>query len=190
MADDDRELIARFRSGDRAAFDALYARYAGRALAFALRITGSRADAEDLVQEAFLAAYRGSRGFHGRSAFLTWLLGIVVRRWRDTVRSTRTRADFERQNPREQCHSPVRDASRDAIDVMAVEAALDALPEALREAFLLVAGQGLTHREAAQAAGCPVGTMKWRVAEAARRLRTMITDLDREEDEHVQPVQI
>src|ERR687885_615754 len=89
MPADDRKLIAAFRAGDRAAFDALFERYAGRVLAFARQLTGSSSEAEDLTQEVFLAALRGLPEFRGDSGLLTWLFSIAVRRWRDQQRRFR-----------------------------------------------------------------------------------------------------
>ena len=64
----------------------LYELYADRVYGFVLRLSGSPSDAEDIVQEVFLAAYAGRDGFQGRARLLTWLLGIASRRWRDRCR--------------------------------------------------------------------------------------------------------
>jgi RNA polymerase sigma factor, sigma-70 family len=169
---DDRRLLAAFRGGDRAAFDALFARYAPRVLAFALHLTGgSRAEAEDLTQETFVAAFRGASAFRGGSRLLTWLLGIAVRRHRDAGRRTcpptATLTDGDADS-----RPAVADVATDAV---AFRDALATLDSPLRDAFLLVAAQGLTHREAAEVLGAPLGTVKWRVAEATKRLRAALT---------------
>jgi RNA polymerase sigma-70 factor (ECF subfamily) len=62
---DERELGRKLRSGDRDAFDAIYQRYADRVMGFALRLCGDRTEAEDLVQEVFLAAYAARGEFRG-----------------------------------------------------------------------------------------------------------------------------
>ena len=81
MTIDERELMRRFGAGERDGFDAVYDQYAHRVLGFAMRLTGNRSDAEDLVQETFVSAFKGCSTFQGRASILTWLLGIAVRRW-------------------------------------------------------------------------------------------------------------
>ena len=67
MGADERRIIASARAGDRAAFDALYARYAGRVFAFARQLSGGASEAEELTQEAFVAASQGLGRFRGHS---------------------------------------------------------------------------------------------------------------------------
>ena len=180
----DPKLIAGFRAGDAAAFDTLYALYAGRVLAFARRLTGSQSDAEDLTQEAFVAAFRARQGFRGSAQFLTWVFGIVVRRWRDGER--RPRLSTVPYLDSDVC--AIRDGSdmaEETVRKTMLNQAIDALDPILREAFLLVAGEGLTHREAATVVGCPLGTMKWRVAEAAHRLRAALEEVEETEKQDV-----
>src|SRR5262245_23688065 len=73
-------LVARARTGDPAAFDALVRRFRPRIYALALHLTGSASDADDVAQEAFVQAYRHVRHFEGRSQFFTWLYRITVNR--------------------------------------------------------------------------------------------------------------
>ena len=164
-------IISAFQQGDRPAFDTLFARYAPRVLAFALRLTnGRRADAEDLTQETFVAAYRGAERFRGAARPLTWLLSIAVRRHRDSNR----RGQIASVPLQEYDGSPgVENA---AIASVALRDALETLDDSFKTAFLLVAVQGLTHAEAAAVLKAPVGTVKWRVAEATKRLRRALAD--------------
>jgi len=176
---DERELMRRFGAGDREGFDAVYDQYAHRVLGFAMRLTGNRSDAEDLVQETFLAAYMGCAGFRGRSSLLSWLLGIAVRRWRDKGRrlvlDTVTLDD--ELDAVQVAADPVQGS---VINSVVVSDALNRLDPPFREALLLVASQGLSYREAAEALEEPVGTVKWRVSEASRKIRRI---LSRQEDE-------
>ena len=80
---EEQRFRARLKAGDHAAFDALFERHAAQVLGFLLPLTGSRAEAEDLVQDVFLAAYRAHASFQGRAKPISWLLGIAIRRWRD-----------------------------------------------------------------------------------------------------------
>ena len=79
MARDDRSLVRQCIAGDRAAFDALYDRHAGRVLNLLRRLCGSDALAEDLTQETFLAAYLSLATWRGQGKFGTWLCGIACR---------------------------------------------------------------------------------------------------------------
>jgi RNA polymerase sigma-70 factor (ECF subfamily) len=170
---DDRALTDAVRGGDRAAFDRLFARYAPRVLAFALHLTrGCRAEAEDLTQEVFVAAFRGADAYAGRGRLLTWLLGIAVRRHRDAGRrAAPTLVLLTEDDP-----APGPSVEDGAVNGVAFRRALSTLDEPVREAFLLVAAQGLTHKEAAVVLGAPEGTVKWRVAEATRRLRARLSE--------------
>src|SRR5580692_856185 len=67
-------------------YEELYRNHVDRVLSFARQLTGNQADAEDLTQEVFLAAFKGLSRFSGRSTVQTWLLAIAVRRWRDDCR--------------------------------------------------------------------------------------------------------
>ncbi len=174
---EDRKLLDAVRDGDRAAFDKLFGRYAPRVLAFALHLThGCRADAEDLTQETFVAAFHGAEGFRGGARLLTWLLGIAVRRHRDAGRKERPTLVLLREDD----PAPGRSVEDGAVEGVAFRRALATLDAPLREAFLLVAAQGLTHREAAEVLGAPVGTVKWRVAEATKRLRARLSEGEEE----------
>ena len=167
--DEDSRLLRAFRLRDRAAFDALFARHAPGVFAFARRQTGSCDDAEEIVTETFLAAYSSAPGFLGRARLATWLLAIARRRVLDRVRQKRVATERlpEGEKPLPSPHS----TESQALASVALEAALARLDAPLREAFLLVVAHGLTYRDAAGVVKAPVGTVKWRVHEATRRLR-------------------
>ena len=184
MTFDERELAMKIRSGDRQGFDAVYQRYADRVMGFALRLTGSRTEAEDLVQDVFLAAYAARSTFKGKSRLLSWLLGIAVRRWRDRCRHRTVEAealsegeDTEQSQPGLQAEAALEDQ---VVRSLTLTKALDTLESPFREALLLVASQGLTYREAAEILGEPVGTVKWRVWEATRRMRQVLRAVEEE----------
>lgn len=136
---------------------------------FLVHLAG-RDDAEDLAQETFLRALRSLPSFAGRSTARTWLLSVARRVAVDAVRTAVRR-------PR------VRDLGEDTQDVLeravprtgAQEAVLlrtliDALPDERREAFVLTQVLDLGYAEAAQVCGCPVGTIRSRVARAREDL--------------------
>jgi RNA polymerase sigma-70 factor (ECF subfamily) len=163
---------APLRSGDPRAFDQLYADLAPRVMGYVLRLNGGgRAEAEDIVQETFLAAFTGRSSFTGRSQPLAWLLGIARRRWRDDHRTRRLDTvplDAEETDGALAC--PAEQITRSVV----LERAMARLPLPEREALVLVAVQGLTYREAADILHEPIGTVKWRVHEATKRMRCLL----------------
>lgn len=179
METDEVELERRVREDDVGAFDVLYQSFGARVLGFALRLSGNRAEAEDLVQEVFVAAYRARRQYRGRSRLLTWLLGIAARRWRDRCRydARRPTAPEHAEGIAERAAAHVRLEER-VVESVVLDQALTALDVPFREALLLVHSQGLSYREAAEALGVPVGTVKWRVFEATRRVRRHLETLE------------
>jgi RNA polymerase sigma-70 factor, ECF subfamily len=134
---------------ERDGFQALYHRHGRDVLGILLRLTcGNRAEAEDLTQETFLAALRGWKTFRHEGTARAWLIGIAVRRWRDAARKPRpTSLESETLYPK------IASPEHAALARMDLEAALTQLSEPQRIALLLVLGQGLTYREAAEALG-------------------------------------
>jgi RNA polymerase sigma-70 factor, ECF subfamily len=166
---DDETLLAALRKRDPKALDTLLCRYGSRVLSFSRQLTRSQADAEDLTQETFLAAFQGAPQFAGRARLLTWLLGISYRRWRDARRTPRpSTIPLDESHEGKTCDQ--------SVEHLALKDALARLPENLREAFVLVAVQQQTHAEAARVLSVPRSTIKWRVGEAARLLRPMLSD--------------
>ena len=160
-------------------FPALYAQHGDRIYRFCYRLCGRAAEAEDLTQDVFVAACQGLAGFAGRSSVTTWLYRIALYRW-NRVRT---------QQASEVCASHRQEAIADHADPaqiglrrLSLAAALGALPDDLRNAFLLVKAEGLKYREAAEVLDVPQGTVQWRVAEAARRLRVLLTETEEREE--------
>jgi len=171
------------REGDRQAFELLFERYADRVTGFVTRLAGSRSECEDIVQEVFVAAYTGRKSFAGRSQPLAWLLGIAVRRCRDHNRKRPTPitddGEVDEIAGAPQCDRSLEDL---VIDRVTMTDALRHLQPLFREALLLVASQGLTYREAAEAMGEPIGTVKWRASVAAAQMRLRLSLSEEEAD--------
>jgi RNA polymerase sigma-70 factor (ECF subfamily) len=169
------EALARSRpngNGGSRDFDRMHREYAPRVLGYLRRLTGGdRERAEDLTQEVFLAAYRGRSGYTGRVPPIAWLLGIARRRWRDDARraspSTAALPEDTAQGT---------DVEAQVVRAEHLEECLARLDPAARTAILLVLGEGRSYVEAAAALGEPIGTVKWRVHSASRRLRELLTD--------------
>ena len=149
--------------GRRAQFETIYAENAGRVYRFALRLTGSREDAEDLAAEALAEAFRQWDTYRGAATPSSWVCAIALNRWRMHRRKGRT--------PLDPMHAAEGIASTFRFPDLGLAQALAKLPESLRVAFLLVKGEGFTHAEVAKALRVPVGTVYFRVHTAIRRLR-------------------
>jgi RNA polymerase sigma-70 factor (ECF subfamily) len=125
---------------------------------------GSRATAEDLMQETYARAFASLHRFAGRSSARTWLLSIARRVCADAVRAAvRGRANVSPDAPPE--HDPRR-PTRDPSETVALQALLDSLDADRREAFVLTQLVGLSYAEASDVCGCPVGTIRSRVSRA------------------------
>jgi RNA polymerase sigma-70 factor (ECF subfamily) len=154
----DEALAARAARGEREAFEELVRRHRGRVWALALRICRNHDDAEDALQETFVAAYRALPRFDGRARVSTWLYRIAANKCYDALARRRPAADAAALPEAAEPHDPYARAGRRAELV----AALDALPEAFRAAALLCDVCGLTPAEAGAVLGVPEGTMKSR----------------------------
>ena len=184
-ADGDKELVALARSGDRAAFDQLVERYQRRLLRLVLRLLRDPAEAEDVVQETFLRAYRGLPRFRGESAFFTWLYRIAINAAHNAILNRKRRpvpVPQPRSRPGPQEAVPEASTPEGLLlskQVMAtVDAALDALPLELRTAIVLREIEGLSYEEIGEIMACPLGTVRSRIFRAreaiARRLRPLL----------------
>ena len=185
----DEELVARATAGDVDSFNQLVSRWERTIYALAYRTLGREEDARDVVQEAFLRAYRGLRGFKGEAKFSSWLYRITLNLCRDWIRRERRApvvqppegvdavdlADSQAA-PTESVEELVarREMSR------AVSRAMAELPEEQRTAILLKEYHGLTFQEIADQLNCPLSTVKTRLYQGLSVLRRR---LDRQQVE-------
>lgn len=168
-ADPDAPLIAAAIAGDRAAFSRLIERHYDRIHGLAWQLTGSRTDAEDVAQDVCCALVERIGGFRGEAKFSTWLCGIVVNACRDLHRRRRSRGGLlDRLGVLARLGKGPD--GRELHDAMWLKSAIAGLPAAYREAVVLVAGEQLTHAEAAAILGVSEGTVSWRLHEARKLL--------------------
>jgi len=172
METSDQDLARAAAAGERDAFAALLARHYDRLFRLAFRLTGSRAEAEDLTQDVCLALPARITGFRGEARFTTWLYRVMVNAAHDRRRrqSTRARAadgwgDWELARRAE-----AEDAA-DGLDWLAE--AMRALPEDLRDTLALILDDEMSHAQAAEVLGLSAGTVGWRLSEARKRLRAI-----------------
>jgi RNA polymerase sigma-70 factor (ECF subfamily) len=165
----DEELLAGLAAGRLEALDALYERYRTMAYGIARRITADDGLAEDVVQEAFLGAWRGAARFApGRGSARTWLLAIVHHRAIDALRRRRAVVDLPDETEGVRTPEPlvtpdVWDEVAVRLDGATVSAALATLPDVQRSALELAYFGGLSQTEIATRTGAPLGTVKSRI---------------------------
>ena len=173
----DEELLAGLAAGRLEALDVLYERYKTMAYGIARRITGDDSLAEDVVQEAFLGAWRNAdRYVAGRGSVKTWLLAIVHHRAIDAVRRRKPASELPEEAEGMRTPEPltlpdVWGEVAGRLDAGAVQTALTALPALQREALELAYFGGLSQTEIAERTGVPLGTVKSRVRLALVAMR-------------------
>ena len=183
-SEDDRTIVERVLAGDKLAFGELIERYRVGALAFARRLLHS-ANAEDAVQEAFLAAFLKLENLRDRDRFRAWLFGILANVCHSRLRLLREGYFHDVLGGQAIVGFRLEDAEPSAEAVFETRelhslifAAIEALPEEQREAVKLHYFQGLKLSEIAILTGSPVGTLKARLHHARGRLRdSLMSDL-------------
>ncbi|HEX2202002.1 MAG TPA: sigma-70 family RNA polymerase sigma factor [Longimicrobium sp.] len=178
----DAELVARVRRGDRAAAGALAERWLRACRAVALAVTASEPDADDVCQDAFVAAMEGIDGCRRPERFGAWLLQIVRNRARDHLRERARKVipidgvELPSAEPSPQVAAERADARTRLL------AALRELPEERREVLLLHDLEGWTHREIAERMGLPPGTVRSHLHHARRKIRSLLPELEDDTD--------
>lgn len=185
----DQLLVEKAQQGDRQAFDTLVAKYQRKLGRLVARLVKDSAEVEDVVQEAFIKAYRALPAFRGESAFYTWLYRIGVNTAKNYLVSQGRRAPTttEFNNDEAETFSEgdlLRDIDTPESLLMTkqigqtVNQAMDTLPEELRNAIVLREIEGLSYEEIAQIMGCPIGTVRSRIFRAreavANKLRPLL----------------
>jgi RNA polymerase sigma factor (sigma-70 family) len=169
MSDPDRELVGRVAVGDRGAFDVLLRRHYDRIYRVAWHLTGSRTEAQDITQDVCCTLVEKIGSFKGEAKFTTWLMGIVVNASRDHHRrgATWSRVKKSLSVLAGLTRSP---DGRDLYQQSWIASSLARLDPLLRDTVVLVAGEDMSHGEAALALGVAESTISWRMHEARKRL--------------------
>jgi len=177
--DADRDVLARVSNGELDALQDLYDRYRTMAYSIALRITSDASLAEDVVQDAFLGAWRSAaRYVEGRGSVKTWLLSIVHHRAIDAVRRRRPTSELPEAEAPPPPALTLPDIWKEVagnLDREAIAAALATLSDVQREAIELAYFGGLTQIEIADRTGAPLGTVKSRVRLGLLAMRAELT---------------
>ena len=193
--DIDQLLVERVQRGDKKAFELLFSKYQRKLMRLVMRLVRDQAEAEDVVQEAFIKAYRALPQFRGDSAFYTWLyrIGIntaknyLVTQGRRAPTSTETDAEkaetFDDGDYLRDINTPESLLATKQI-ASTVNMAMEMLPEELRMAISLREIDGLSYDEIAEMMACPIGTVRSRIFRAreaiAEKLRPLLdTSIDK-----------
>jgi len=169
------DLVAGLREGDRDAVEAAYIAHHAAIRAFARRLVGDDASAEDIVHETFVALPRAIRRFRGEGSLRAFLIGVAINHSRRHVRSAmRRRRATERLAERDELLPKTVDATEQLITKQMAGklwAALDDLPLDQRIVFVLCEAEQRTSVEVAAIVGAPEGTVRTRLFHAKRKLR-------------------
>ena len=184
----DMELVDRARQGDRSAFRTLVERYQRRVYSVALGMVKNQDDAQDVIQEAFLKAYRHLPNFKGISSFYTWLYRITVNLCLDHLRKRRGgTVEFDERVAREEsvkgeellptpaAGNPLAEVSRKELAEQ-ISRALDSLSEDHRSILILREVEGFSYEELAEILEINKGTVMSRLFHARRNLRKVLID--------------
>lgn len=185
----DQELVERAQRGDKTAFDLLVQKYQRKLGRLLSRMIRDQAEVEDVVQEAFIKAYRALPNFRGDSAFYTWLYRIGINTAKNYLvamgRRPQVSTDIEVEDAEnfEDGHE-LRTIDTPETELMTKQIAktvndtVAALPEELRTAITLREIEGLSYEEIATLMGCPIGTVRSRIFRAretiAEKLRPLL----------------
>jgi RNA polymerase sigma-70 factor (ECF subfamily) len=164
----EEELVRRCQSGDEEAIKMLYSEQAGRLFTLALRLTGDRAEAEEVVQDGFLKAWRNIGGFRSDSSIGSWLYRITVNLCRDRARKQR-----DLNQPGE---IGVLPSMPDTFARQRLKSALTRLSEGYREVLVMHDVMEMRHPEIADVLGIKVGTSKSQLHKARAHMRRLLKE--------------
>jgi RNA polymerase sigma-70 factor (ECF subfamily) len=193
----DKQIVTRLQAGDENIFNDILSQYEGKVYGLALKFTRSEQDAEEVLQDTFLAVYKKIAGFEGRSAFSSWLYRITINYALMKLRKNKSNpTDYFENYANEKAgavygiYPPSSDWTQTPDEVLLnaelrhkIELALDRLPPKYKTVFLLRDVEGLTTDEACDILNISVPALKSRLHRARLYLRDMISQyLHPEED--------
>lgn len=165
----ERDLVRRCRAGDKSAYEVLCRQHGPRLMQVAENLLGNSSDAEDAVQQAFVRLYERIGSFRGDAAIGTYLFRILVNVCQDQLRRRPPGPVLEVQDSMV-AHTPQLELR------VRLQAAIDTLPERMRECFVLFAVHKMKQQEVAQMLEISVGAVKAHIHQAKARLRPLLRD--------------
>lgn len=183
----DQELVARVKRGDKSAFDLLVIKYQHKIVQLVNRYVKDPTEAQDLAQEAFIKAFKAIDGFRGDSAFYTWLYRIAINTAKnELVAKSRKCSDYstdidevellETTPAFQDLETPESELLNQEI-LAAIKKTIDNLPEEMRIAIMLCEFDGLSYEEIAKVMDCPIGTVRSRIFRAREAIDHVLTPL-------------
>ena len=181
----DLQLVERVREGDKRAFGLLVEKYRRKVIRLLSRMVRNPDDLEDIAQETFIKAYRALPQFRGDAAFYTWLYRIAVNTAKNflvargkTMRTVSDQAVNDEDEPDErlmaqEIGTPESELLSKQVAI-AVNEAVDALPEELRQAITLREMEGMSYEEIAEYMACPIGTVRSRIFRAREAIASKL----------------
>lgn len=174
----EQQLLTRAKKGQIEAFAELARRYHEKVYQTVFWMTRDPHDTDDLVQEIFLKAFKHLKGFRGESSFYTWVYRMAMNTTLNFLKK-RTREKRSREKLSQEYHQGA--SSHDGLSPESLcvgkelrgklREAVESLPLAYKASFVLVAIQGMTHRQASRVLGCRENTVSWRMHKARRMLQ-------------------
>lgn len=166
------ELVKQFKQGDRLAFQKLYELYARAMLNTSFRITNSKVDSEDILQESFIIAFNKIHQFEGKSAFGAWLKRIVINQSINLIQQKR-KLHFESTENYEMEYEPEPDDLPYTIDM--VNQAIQELPDGYRIIVTLFLFDNYSHQMIAEELGISESGSKSQYSRGRKKLATILT---------------
>ena len=190
-ADSDLALVERANAGDTRAFELLVIKYQRRIERLIGRMVRDADLVQDIAQETFIRAYRALHQFRGDAQFYTWLYRIAVNTAKKTLldlkrNPTISESAFRSSDDDDETFAPGLEPSTDETPetvlaaqeiAQAVNAAMEALPEELRQAITLREIEGLSYEDIATAMSCPIGTVRSRIFRAREAISQRVKPL-------------
>lgn len=173
----DFDLTQAASNGDMVAFEEIYQRHHRRVYSICLRMLQNVYEAEDLTQDVFIQLYRKVGSFRGDSAFTTWLHRMTVNQVLMHFRKRNVKYEkvTEEGETPDQVVAGTGDPDRmRVVDKIALESAIDQLPDGYKNVFVLHDVEGFEHEEVARILGCSVGTSKSQLHKARLKLRKLL----------------
>jgi RNA polymerase sigma-70 factor (ECF subfamily) len=186
----DKQLIAEFKRGNQQSFEELIGRYSTRAFSMAQRLTRSKQDAEEVLQDVFVTVYRKIKGFEGKSSFSSWLYRVTVNASLMKLRKKRQDQSVPLEDlvPQMKETAVVRVPEGQEVDAItlrnqlkdALDSAIRKLPDDYRPVFVLRDVDGLTNREVGKILNLTVPAVKSRLHRSRIMLRRKLLKVYRD----------
>ncbi len=191
----DQALVERVQQGDKKAFDLLVLKYQLRVSKLVSRFMRNQSDVPDVVQEAFIKAYRALPNFRGESAFYTWLYRIAINTAKNHLVAMSRKSpvnsidvqdaeDYGASEWLKEYASPEREALASELE-STIHQAMGELPSDLREAITLREIEGLSYEDIAVVMDCPIGTVRSRIFRAREAIESKLEPILDDDSHHV-----